>query len=114
MVIEQKFLSANRGCVFDTVICLADGNGEPFDLTGASIEMNIVDYYGGNILFTASITNGKIVVIDALNGQAQITLTAADIDSISLDCTNFTVKTVFSPGSELLSFSGWEFRIYPN
>lgn len=107
MSLLQKFFRGYFGCEFSVDVCLTDCEGNPLDLTGANIEMNIVDRYGGNNLFTANLANGKIIIIDATNGIAGIRLLATDTNVIGTNCSNFSIKITFPDLSSEVAFMGW-------
>lgn len=107
MAVLQKFFRGYFGCEFSVDVCLTDCEGNPLDLTGANITMDVVDVYGGNTLLTASLGNGKVIMIDAPNGIVGIRLTPSDTNTIGTNCSNISVKITFPDLTSEIAFYSW-------
>lgn len=66
---------------FMVTLDVVDDNGTPYDLTGVMINVSIADERGCQHLL-ASITNGKVTLEDAVNGEAAITIRASELNHL--------------------------------
>ena len=82
-----------------------DENDAALDLTSAEIEWAIDDSV------VATVTNGKAVILDAVNGVARINLPGADTSSLTLGWQQHWCRVTMADGSKSIQFRG-DINIY--
>jgi len=90
-------LEIYQGADFEFFIYVLDDNEAAVDLTGYTAMMEIRPEPGGEVLSTASTTNGKIV-IDGPTGEVGITLGYADTSLLPAGTWKYDVF-IQSPGA---------------
>ena len=114
MAISQDFFEGWLGEPFSIEVCLTDCDGNPLDLTGATVSWKIVDFYGGTTLLEIDTVNDptKIAITDAINGVIEITIPDTDTTLINRNCSNFTIKVEFASGEIEILFQNWQLYLY--
>lgn len=86
---------------------LRDDAGAPYDLTGATAEMEIRDKPGGTILATLSTTGGQITIpAPATDGNIELRLTAAETGALDFGSALFDLLVTELSGDVLRVIQG--------
>jgi hypothetical protein len=90
-----------------------NANVIPYDLTGCVARMQIRARRGGDVLISATTTNGGIVFTDAVNGKFTVTITDEATDSLSTGRAKYDLEVGYPSGDVVRVLQG-NVRIDPN
>lgn len=74
-------LEIYQGANFEFTITVMDENEAPIDLSGYTAKMDIRPYPGGEVLLSASTSNG-LITIDGVNGEVGISIDYASTNAL--------------------------------
>ncbi len=93
----------------------ADGNPNvvPYDLTGCKARMQIRQRRGGEVLVSATTTNGGIVIPDPTNGRLVVTITDEATDSLNVPRAKYDLEVSYPSGDVIRILQG-KVTVNPN
>jgi hypothetical protein len=96
-----------------TLDSAGNANVVAYDITGCAVRMQIRARRGGEVLISATTSNGGIVITDPVNGKLQVTITDEATDSLTSTRAKYDLEISYPSGDVYRIIEG-KVTISPN